>query len=487
MIVLLTCLMGFTAPALAAPEDSAQVEIHDAAEYAAHLSLSSSTLFQQYMEQMTWLGSVEDEQVFDGGLQHVVANINAAVAQFEAMPGWRGDTALRDTLVEYWSAIAQHLRVTVPELREISLIEAVTDADLARTEALSRQLDATDAKYQEEMEEVQAAFAVRNNLLLLPAPPTADVWTSTFTAPGVPPAGSSLDGEDYVSFPVRYNNHLTDRHAAMLGQLEGFFEATQGDPGLMEEALVDAVANIERELAEIAAIEPWQGDASLRDGLIVQGEVFRGLLNESYSEYTALMTKRRLKAAEQARVDELIEEGTEILERSLSDFDVVQVAYQERWGVAAWNVWLTSADDVRITAELAAACQSGLADGRGVLLEFSADWCEDCQQLKALSAEPAVVEALARWSVVSVDVGEFDRYPKLQEAFEVERIARWVAMEPVDCAAPAESWPRLSEVVIEPVSGTGGPRTADGLVQWLSAAAVEMRDGASVKDSYGPE
>ncbi|MFE3638036.1 thioredoxin family protein [Streptomyces cellostaticus] len=60
-------------------------------------------------------------------------------------------------------------------------------------------------------------------------------------------------------------------------------------------------------------------------------------------------------------------------------------------------------------ADIEAALAAAKKDGRPVLIDFGADWCLDCRVLGARFEEPGPSAALAKYHVVSVDVGEFDR------------------------------------------------------------------------------
>ncbi|MGW3241908.1 thioredoxin family protein [Streptomyces sp. NPDC001070] len=61
------------------------------------------------------------------------------------------------------------------------------------------------------------------------------------------------------------------------------------------------------------------------------------------------------------------------------------------------------------SADIAAARKAAKKDGRAVLIDFGADWCLDCRVLGARFQEPGPSALLAKYHVVTVDVGEFDR------------------------------------------------------------------------------
>lgn len=129
--------------------------------------------------------------------------------------------------------------------------------------------------------------------------------------------------------------------------------------------------------------------------------------------------------------------------------------------------WVTRTD-AALDAALQQACETAKSKEQPLLIQFSAPWCVDCRRMRAMSAEPPLAPALAGWTTLVVDPGRFDRHEALLQAFEVSRLATWVAVAPTDCQLPATAWPRLAHGAFEPATGT--PVTAEALVAWLDAA-----------------
>lgn len=128
--------------------------------------------------------------------------------------------------------------------------------------------------------------------------------------------------------------------------------------------------------------------------------------------------------------------------------------------------------DLELEAALQSACREAIGDGKLVLLEFSAPWCADCQKLATL--KPQLADELDQhWVGVTAYVGKWDRHGLFRQAFGVEGIAWWVALEPTDCDAPPPDWPRRRAGVLELATGNSGPRTAKDVKLWL----VEARSG----------
>ncbi|MCX5127865.1 co-chaperone YbbN [Streptomyces sp. NBC_00347] len=68
-------------------------------------------------------------------------------------------------------------------------------------------------------------------------------------------------------------------------------------------------------------------------------------------------------------------------------------------------------------ADLAAALAAAKQDGRPVLIDFGADWCVDCRVLGVRFRQAGPAALLAKYHVVKVDVGEFDRNLDVAERY----------------------------------------------------------------------
>jgi len=131
------------------------------------------------------------------------------------------------------------------------------------------------------------------------------------------------------------------------------------------------------------------------------------------------------------------------------------------------DIWIARTD-AELDAALQETCEASRSTDRPVLLQFSAAWCTDCKRMHAMSTRSPLSEELAGWSTLIIDPGRFDRHRDLLQAFQVTRLATWVALAPEDCRLPAPAWRRLAHGSFEPV--TGDPVTAEQLVAWLQTA-----------------
>ena len=157
----------------------------------------------------------------------VRAEANAALLASAALPPWNGDSTLRDALVASYQWFVDTCDTAFLEALDLLGRANVRNADLSRLEALNQALEAEALAHDEWAVEVQRAFARRHRMELYPSeqpePPDAG---PPFTAPGVPPAGSRLDGAVHVSFAVRYENSMVDLQNRMVEAMNRFMDAS---------------------------------------------------------------------------------------------------------------------------------------------------------------------------------------------------------------------------------------------------------------------
>jgi thiol:disulfide interchange protein len=73
---------------------------------------------------------------------------------------------------------------------------------------------------------------------------------------------------------------------------------------------------------------------------------------------------------------------------------------------------LQSVDDAR---------QKAQGNHKFLMVEFGADWCNDCRQLSRQLLEPKIQATMAeRFTVIHVDVGEFNRHLDIAGALGVD-------------------------------------------------------------------
>jgi thiol:disulfide interchange protein DsbD len=94
-----------------------------------------------------------------------------------------------------------------------------------------------------------------------------------------------------------------------------------------------------------------------------------------------------------------------------------------------WIIFEKNAKPVWHT-DLNAARRESLASGRPLLIEFTASWCQPCNEMKARTlSDPGVIRELRRYVLVSIDVATNQR---LAATMQVERIPTFLITDPKD-------------------------------------------------------
>ena len=110
-----------------------------------------------------------------------------------------------------------------------------------------------------------------------------------------------------------------------------------------------------------------------------------------------------------------------------------------------------------ISAAKACAAQQG----RRLLLEFVAPWCDDCQEMAKLDETAVVSETLRRrFERVRINVGKWDRHEALRESFGVHALATYIVIDP-------KTSRQLAKTTLEPITRKGTRLSAEQWAAWL--------------------
>jgi thiol:disulfide interchange protein len=97
----------------------------------------------------------------------------------------------------------------------------------------------------------------------------------------------------------------------------------------------------------------------------------------------------------------------------------------------AYQRWRAPTDTALLEVspvDMNTARQEALASGRPLLIEFTANWCQPCNEMKAKTlSDPGVIRELHRYVLVSVDI---DKNQCLMEAMHVSEIPTFFIADP---------------------------------------------------------
>jgi len=94
-------------------------------------------------------------------------------------------------------------------------------------------------------------------------------------------------------------------------------------------------------------------------------------------------------------------------------------------------------------ALLRSECRLAEREGRPLLVEFSAPWCEHCQAVKQTLAKSDVSDLLSRFHGVVFNIGNDDELDDLRRELEARAIPAWIVVHPDRCDAEPRRWKRL--------------------------------------------
>lgn len=295
--------------------------------------------FVQMQQNILAVGALQDQAAFDAGLAQLQADAQAALTRVSLYPGFKGDTSLRDAMGSSFLWARQQTQSTLPELFALYQAPEVHNADLARAETLVVTLIAGGKAQDELVMAKQREFAKKNGYILVMPDESPFPEVASFTAEGMPPAGSVLSGQVHMSFVLRYHNALSDRQTQMVGEVNRFFDATHGDLGQLPAARERALAAVRGHLVVFRATEDWQGDAGLRDALVRLGEDLEKALSGPFAEYVALVSKVSLTKKEANKANELADQGNAAVQAAFGRFNPEYDAFRARWHFAEYEAW----------------------------------------------------------------------------------------------------------------------------------------------------
>lgn len=288
-----------------------------------------------------FVAAAPSEEAYEAFRRQVRESAHAGLTNARMLAPWKGDASFRDAIVLGYTVLLRVFDEDLPAMWAMTTKPEVRNADLAALEQLQRRIEEESAKTDQAVRDAQAAFARKHGFVLLKSD---DVPVATlppeFTAPGIPPADSVLSGNLHAGFALRYHNVLVDREVRIVDAANGFMGATSGDAEALERVRKEALVTIRAELAATRATEDWQGDDSLRLGLVTAGEQIERLLADDFATYTRLRQKAQLSQAEVDRLNAIAEASGPALQGAIDGFTAAQDAFHARWGVAAYDAWL---------------------------------------------------------------------------------------------------------------------------------------------------
>lgn len=307
------------------------------ARYNDHLVETAKRHVLRFIETGARFGALDTDEAFEAYRAELSRQTRESTAQVVAVPPWHGDAAFRDALLESLDWVQDTVDRIYPEIWALAGKEEVTNADLARLEALYGEIHEAGARVQARVEEAQRAFAQRNRARLVPEPPIQWPQVPEFVAPRLPPPGSRVPGATHVAFAIRYHNQVLATRERLVDAMNTFFRA---DPPERRDAHARALELLQAERERVAAVEDWQGDPGLADALRGYAAAVDTALSRSAPVLLEIAKKNGKIAPDSvAPYNRLVESMNRALGDADEAFRRAEDAFRSQWYFDDYEEW----------------------------------------------------------------------------------------------------------------------------------------------------
>lgn len=253
------------------------------------------------------------------------------------------------------SALANPALPGDPGLRD-AVLHALDEADWLAGDGLSALAPLVDqrpptAAGQAELETAWAQWAQRRSDTLAAVDAAEQAFAAKFGVTPVAPPAKPARAELYLpelvppgsSVPVNVHGHLVASYRAYTVRqqtdlLEGYVKLRSTVQAL-EAARLEYRATVVRVAANVAALEPFRGDASVKDKLAQEAAELLGVIDGDLASCAALAGKEKLTKKEVDAANALLERITFTMQSVFTRAARAQPAFDVRWKIEAYQRW----------------------------------------------------------------------------------------------------------------------------------------------------
>lgn len=264
-----------------------------------------------------------------------IAASERALADVQALPGFEGDTTLRDVL-----EASVQLRLDL-HAHEIPARNALWDqptvrwADVEEISAIQASMDAQNAAMDDRVQQVQIAFADRYDLVLDPPATIGGFTPPPFDAPGLPPSDLALLDWERADLAMRFHNESIDLYNVGIDALNLWTLSETDFDGRRRQAL----ATLDAPLSQAQDMGPWNASTSLSDATHGWLLAVHELLSGPSAELAGLLERRLLFPWTRQRALALANQEEATIQMATVEYEAQRVRFSDLWALDAYQDW----------------------------------------------------------------------------------------------------------------------------------------------------
>lgn len=325
---------------------TAEVKRWSPAQYNDFIVSVDNTLIDQVVAQTRAIGDTTDQSAFLSYIDQLKAILHEGRTTAALMPPYRGNSDFRDTVLQAYDEALIVMDKDMPRFAHLIFTPNVRNEDLAELEVLQAHINTTLDDAVKRISDVQAAFARRHRLVIIDNDRSGEadraieeVFGAPFSAPGLPPEGSVLDGDVHVSFALRYHNQMIDQHNRIIDSVNAVMDASHGDSSAFEDARTSAAAALTAEQLRCGEWGDWQGDDTLITANRALTERMLAMMEGDVATLTGLSKKAVLSAKKQRLHNNTADAVSIEVQDALADVSAQYGHFAERWHLLAYQAW----------------------------------------------------------------------------------------------------------------------------------------------------
>jgi hypothetical protein len=291
-------------------------------------ALELDALYMQAWED----GSAEAWDAFDAG---VVESSERTLATLHALPPFEGDASLRDVMAASVQLQVDQQSDAIPRRNALWSLEHVRWHDVEELDVVQRELDRQNQAMEDQVLQVQAAFAARFDVDLDPATVLHGFEPPPFDPPGMPQADTALHDWERADLALRFHNESIQLFNAGIDAWN-LWTLTQDDFAGQRAIAHDA---LQAPVDQARTLGPWNASTDLADATQAFLRTVQDLLGDTSIEIARLRDRRVLLPWSRRRAVQLMDEQDAVIQLAGAEFDAHTAHFSDLWALSAYQAW----------------------------------------------------------------------------------------------------------------------------------------------------